>query len=161
MIEEMAERIFRRCSFSASTACWTFNGRPDSRGYGQIKFKGVNYLVHRIAYMCANGQIPSGKGRLDSVVMHSCDTKMCCNPAHLHFGTHAENMVDMVAKGRRKGINVCDRNGRAKITAEQAAAIRGDRRGQRAIAKDYGISPAQVQRIRRGLQWISIPSATS
>lgn len=157
----MFERIFLRCSISSATACWIFSGRPDSRGYGQINFRGRHYLVHRVAYMRANGEIPSGKGRLDSVVMHSCDTKLCCNPAHLRFGTHAANMSDMKAKGRRKGINACDRNGRAKITAEQAAAIRGDRRGQRAIANDYGVSPAQVRRIRRGLQWRQTLSATS
>ena len=47
-------------------------------------------------------------------------------------------------------------NGRAKLTPEQVHAIRLDKRGKRTIAKDYGISPAQAQRIRNGQQWSAI-----
>lgn len=155
MIDAIAERIWRRCKIKSGTACWVYSGRPDSRGYGQISFASRNYLCHRIAYMQVNGEIPSGKGRTDSVVMHTCDNKLCCNPAHLRFGTHAANMADMKAKGRRKKIGSGAENGRAKLTPEQVASIRADRRGQRKIAADFSISPAQVQRIRRGLQWVT------
>jgi hypothetical protein len=32
--------------------------------------------------------------------MHSCDFRRCWNPEHLSLGTHAENMQDMIRKGR-------------------------------------------------------------
>lgn len=122
---------------------------------------GLHLLAHRIAYMSRHGLIPSGKGRLDSVVLHTCDNKLCCNPDHLRFGSHADNMADMKAKGRRKNIGLGETNGRAKMAPEQVLAIRADARGKRVIAAEYGISPAQVQRIRKGYQWRSILIATS
>jgi len=85
--------------------------------------------------------------------MHKCDNRLCCRPDHLVIGSHGDNMADMRSKGRRKDVNAGEQNGRAKLTAEQVALIRVDTRGKRTIAKDYGISPAQAQRIRLGQQW--------
>lgn len=76
--------------------------------------------------------------------------------AHLQLGNHETNMADMREKGRRKQINTGQANGRAKLTVEQVRAIRTDLRGKRAIALEYGISPAQAQRIRNRQQWIDV-----
>jgi len=69
------------------------------------------------------------------------------------IGSQADNMADMKARGRRKGIGAGVTNGRAKLSPEQVIAIRADTRGKRVIAPEYGVSPAQVQRIRSGKQW--------
>ena len=136
-----------------SAGCWTWTGPLDSRGYGHLRWDGKNKRAHRLAYELTYGPIPAGDGFHGTVVMHSCDNKKCCNPAHLALGSHADNMADMKGKGRRKGIGRGATNGRAKLTNDQVHAIRSDTRGKRTIAPEYGISPAQVQRIRLGKQW--------
>jgi hypothetical protein len=77
------------------------------------------------------------------------------NPRHNHvsnlaWGTRLENM-----RGRQ--VHGTEVYGEAKpnhrITAEQARAIRVDRRASRAVGRDYGISHTAVLRIRRGDRW--------
>lgn len=148
-----SEKFWARVS--VFNGCWLWTGAVDSRGYGHLAWHGKNARAHRVAFELQHGQIPKGVGYHGTVVMHVCDNKLCCNPAHLVLGTHADNMADMKAKGRRKTINAGAKNGRAKLTSEQVQAIRADKRGKRTIAPEYGISPAQVQRVRLGKQWSS------
>lgn len=51
--------------------------------------------AHRLAWVQAYGPIPDGLS-----VLHTCDTRACVNPEHLFLGTHKDNTLDMVAKGR-------------------------------------------------------------
>lgn len=53
--------------------------------------------VHQVAWILTNGPIPPGMG-----VLHRCDNQPCCNPSHLFIGTQADNVADMVAKGRHR-----------------------------------------------------------
>lgn len=34
------------------------------------------------------------------MVCHHCDVKCCVNPDHLFVGTHRDNVVDAIAKGK-------------------------------------------------------------
>lgn len=54
---------------------------------------------------------------------------------------------------RPQGCNAGERNGRAKITAEQAARIRGSLLPLSVIMSLYDISKTQASRLRRGEQW--------
>src|SRR5262250_2315849 len=79
--------------------CWTWKLRPNSNGYCFFNFfdgrKTFILYAHRVAFFIANGKIDN---RLN--VCHSCDFRLCCNPAHLWQGTHKQNSQDMVCKGR-------------------------------------------------------------
>ena len=149
---------FRERLKAGSNGCVEWSGAVDTGGYGHLRWRGRIVRAHRVAYEFAFGPIPDGDGHHGAVVRHSCDNRLCCNPDHLKLGTHADNMADMKARRRRKGIGTGADNGRAKLTAEQVIAIRADVRGKRVIAKDYGISPAQAQRVRLGKQWSDLSS---
>lgn len=76
-------------------ACWPWTGPRNGDGYGQTTVGGRTVGAHRVAYARANGEIPDGLS-----VLHDCDNRPCCNPAHLRVGTQAENISDMYSRGR-------------------------------------------------------------
>lgn len=130
--------------------CWIWQAGQTGTGYGQVKVPGRGpSKAHRVAYELANGPIPAGHGYHGTVVMHSCDEPLCCNPRHLSLGTQAQNLRDMAEKGRRKG----ERSPNAKLTEEQALYIKHSNRSARSIALDLGVRPETAQHIRRGTRW--------
>lgn len=79
--------------------CLEWVGPVGSSGYGGVSVgAGVTRRVvgaHVAAWIDANGPVPAGKH-----VLHACDNRRCCDPAHLFLGDHSDNMQDMVNKGR-------------------------------------------------------------
>lgn len=130
--------------------CWPWIGkqttsRKNPTQYGSLGWKGSVTRAHRVAYEIAVALIPD-----DAFVLHRCDNTLCCNPKHLYLGDHAQNMRDMVERRRRKGIGSGERNGRAKLTQEQAEEIRALYAAgmvQQEIADAYGISQFAVSQI--------------
>jgi hypothetical protein len=96
-VRPFAERFWSRVRRSDDGACWDWLGAVMGKGYGVLKKPGerLNVSAHRAAYELANGPIPD---RMH--VLHRCDRPRCCNPAHLFIGTNADNVADMMAKGR-------------------------------------------------------------
>lgn len=81
--------------------CWEWTGRVSEDGYGQYRANRVvpSLGTHRLSYIYHVGLIPDGL-----LVRHTCDNPPCGNPDHLVLGTQADNMADMVRRGRyRKG----------------------------------------------------------
>ena len=126
--------------------CWLWQRSTNKKGYGYFQADKLRQ-AHRFAYMLAKGEIPEGM-----VIMHSCDTPGCCNPAHLSTGTWADNAHDRDRKGRQVPMKG-SKHGRAKLTEADIRAIRADNRIQREIAADYGIDRANVSEIKSFKIW--------
>jgi len=99
LTQEEREDFWKIASGKTNEECWEWGACRFSNGYGcwyKRKEKPQRcFRAHRIAYSIAYGVDP-----LRLFVIHSCDNRACCNPAHLRLGTHLENMADMVTRKR-------------------------------------------------------------
>lgn len=123
--DRLLKRFWSKVCIGSENECWNWQANSIG-GYGAFKIggrKGKDTLAHRIAWVIANKQnIPLGM-----YVLHSCDKPSCCNPKHLRVGTQADNMQDMLTKGRGNKATG-DRSG-SRLHPERLA--RGDRNGSR------------------------------
>lgn len=105
----LAERIKEVGWTQSERGCWEWKGKRNDFGYGifsaeRLGFEGSR--AHRVVYEHFVGAIPDGL-----LLRHRCDNPPCVNPDHLVPGTPADNMRDMVERGRhwRHGRSECDK----------------------------------------------------
>jgi HNH endonuclease len=157
--------------------CWLWRGYRNANGYGMIGLSSKNMLAHRLSYEMHFGPIPPGLS-----CCHHCDNPSCVRPEHLFVGTKADNMQDMVRKGRHwvhtkpELLRFGDRNVSrlypetrprgeqvklAKVTAEQVKEIRrlyrDEQWKQNALAAVFGISHRTISLIVRYKTWRHVP----
>lgn len=129
--------------------CWEWTGKLTESGYGRFGIGSQQYPTHRLAVVMAGMELGT-----DQVVLHACDNRKCCNPAHLTPGTHEENMEDMAMKGRAAKMTGAT-NGRAKISEAQAIGVLNTipTVSHSALARALGVERKAIRRIRAGEAW--------
>jgi hypothetical protein len=149
---DFEQRFWSRIQRAEGDGCWIWTAARFPAGYGKVALPRSRKLegAHRIAWILTNGPIPFGLW-----VLHRCDNRPCCRPDHLFLGTCADNVADMIAKGRHltTGRVRSHRQATAKLSEDQVAMIRsrvaaGESR--RSVARDVQINRRTVDRIVLG-----------
>lgn len=119
--------------------------RPKVNRYVLITRKGKSMSVCRRLMSRRHGVL-----QRHIVCRHSCDNAWCINPAHLSIGTHHDNTMDCVNRGRhRYGI-------RSKLSQSDVEEIRKSTLSGRKLARLYPVGKSQIQRIKAGKEWVHI-----
>lgn len=143
--EALADRL-RRQSKDGPNGCRLWTGAIGGRGYGVLSLSTRQVYAHRASYALHCGPIPAGK-----IVCHKCDVRNCINPDHFFLGTHRDNMLDKVAKGRG-GYVKGDAHPLTILKAAAVRAIRASSGTHRELAAQYGVARSTISMIRLGLR---------
>ncbi|GAA5503123.1 hypothetical protein Dxin01_02872 [Deinococcus xinjiangensis] len=129
------------------SGCHVWTGAA-SNGYGQVSVQGEKVGAHRMALAIETGTF-------GEQAMHTCDHPLCVNPAHLSWGTNADNTRDKAGKGRASRLSG-SANGRAVLSDSDVVSIRAApaHRGiQTKLARQYKVSQSTISLIRSGKTW--------
>lgn len=129
--------------------CWLWTGSMYANGYART---GIKYKVHvhkgrayRLSYLLFVGEFNE-----NLVVCHRCDNPRCVNPNHLFIGTMADNLNDMVIKGRSMQG---EKHYKSKLTEEQVIKILRSNELYSKLALQYNVSECTIRDIKLKRSW--------
>ena len=142
------DRFFNRIDLIPFHTCWEWSAGKNSAGYGAFYPKNKQILAHRYSYELHNGKIPDGH-----FVLHKCDNPSCVNPSHLIAGSQKDNLDDMDRKGRRYSGESHHSSKMNKHSVNELRVAANNGASVSDLSIKYGISQAQVYRIKNKELW--------
>lgn len=129
----------------SETGCMVWMLGTVKGGYGKVSKDGRSKIAHRVIWEARNGPVPEGY-----VLCHRCDVPSCVNPDHLFVGTHKQNSMDMVKKGRStKGEKVAI----SVLTENSVREIRCSDGSYADKARRYNVHPSTIRQIMLRETW--------
>jgi hypothetical protein len=137
--------------------CWMFKNAKGGRfNYGYVWHDKRLHRANRVSWKVHKGEIPSGMS-----VLHKCDLPYCVNPDHLFLGTQADNIKDMINKGREASVeetkHIGEDNGRAILTEEDVIRVLQWPYSYQGklwkLAEELQVTKGTVESIRSGRNW--------
>ena len=98
MVAPLMDSFWEKVDIRSEQDCWEWKAARQPNGYGKLGLwngEQHNFLAHRLAWMLWNGDDPGAM-----LVCHRCDNRGCVNPTHMFLGTHKDNNLDKIKKGR-------------------------------------------------------------
>ena len=139
--------------------CWNWVGATNSTGYGTVRFHGKTVTAHRVAAFLT-GLIDTTDAPKDrkqnGFILHQCDNRLCCNPAHMRVGSYAENQREAYQRQRRKAYRGST-HANAKQTLKSVALIKdlyAHGVSQEAIARLLQVSQSGISKILLGTSYV-------
>lgn len=147
------DRFWSKVDRPTPDGCWIWTAARTEHEYGVFAPDWRRTKkAHRVSWERFIGPIPNGLW-----VLHRCDNPPCVNPSHLFLGTRADNIQDMMQKGRAP---YGEKAFGAKLDESDVYRIRslaafGET--QLAISRRFGISRPQVAKIVQRRRWPHLP----
>ena len=128
--------VFKRINMHRgdSSVCWEWTGALNAKdGRPYITIQGVR----RPAYVIVL-ELHTGEQANTRYACHSCDNSTCCNPHHLSWGTHQDNMNEMKER---------ERHGLPTTVVRSIRNLLSSGRSHSDIAHLYGVSRETITAI--------------
>jgi hypothetical protein len=133
---KLVARFWSKVDIRGPDDCWLYLADRKQRS-PEMRVGPRKYIAPQIALWLAGKPRPAGMGAL-----HSCDNSRCCNPAHLRWGTQAENIADKVERDRcAKAFG--------KLSPADVAEILASGATHADLAREFGVSHGSIVHIRK------------
>lgn len=154
VIRPVEDRLWEKVQIGSPSDCWFWKGALSSDGCGRININHKTLKVSRVVWTITYGKIPSGL-----CVCHKCDNPLCVNPNHLFLGTQADNVADMIRKGRdHKAVG--EKASNAKLNVSFVRRIRNlyatGKYNQMDLARMFNLPHTTAWSILRRKNWTHI-----
>lgn len=150
--EATIERFWSKVDKRGPDECWLWTGSVNKDGYGSFRRQGYKYVASRLSLQLSQKMPKPHEGIL---CLHSCDNRMCCNPAHLRWGTYKDNAKDKKERNHvwreKSSCRIVEMNkSRRKLLQSQISYIEKLLDGgflKSECARWYGVSHDTIRRI--------------
>lgn len=150
-MSRLEERFWDKVSTIPEHECYEWIGTHTFDGYGKIFHEGKKVAAHRIAWTLAHGPIPEGM-----CLCHKCDNPGCVRIEHLFLGTRADNIADMIRKGRNVVVSGTKQPA-AKLNDKKAKLVRElyatGEYSQASLALLFGVAQPNISKVILGKSW--------